>query len=108
MRRSHRTIQEHKHLPRDLSHLPEYAQKYPSLTRYQLSDVKRSIYHPSEPTLRQIDRDDVLHKLPDEHCRHTTHCGPGILVLVLIVSNRLIFANKLNYVHDINAEDSET
>lgn len=73
-----RSSRQHNHPSRDLSHFPEYAQKYPSLARYHLSDVKRGISYPNPPTLRNIDRDDVLHKLSDQHCRHTTLCGPGI------------------------------
>ncbi|CAF0750812.1 unnamed protein product [Brachionus calyciflorus] len=38
----------------------------------RLASTKRGIYNPALPTLRKIDRDDVLCKLSDEHSRHTT------------------------------------
>ncbi|RNA09131.1 hypothetical protein BpHYR1_020498, partial [Brachionus plicatilis] len=38
----------------------------------RLAGIKRGIYNPALPTLRKIDRDDVLCKLSDEHSRHTT------------------------------------
>ena len=37
-----------------------------------LAAIKTSIYNPALPTLRKIDRDDVLGKLSYEHSRHTT------------------------------------
>ncbi|GIY06578.1 uncharacterized protein CDAR_487271 [Caerostris darwini] len=63
------------HKPKDLSRLPAYAQKYPSLERSHLCDVKRSTLNPAIPTFRMKDMDDVLHKLTDTHCRHTTLCS---------------------------------
>ncbi|XP_071036380.1 uncharacterized protein [Parasteatoda tepidariorum] len=64
------------HLPRNLEQFPEYAQKYPSLQRKHLCDVKRGIHYPNLPSFRHIERDNALHKLPDEHCRNTTLCNP--------------------------------
>ncbi|GFY68390.1 uncharacterized protein TNIN_298801 [Trichonephila inaurata madagascariensis] len=70
MRRGHREVSEHDfHKQKDLSNLPRYAQKYPSLERSHLCDVKRSMYNPAIPTLRRMDMDDAVHKLPDQHCR---------------------------------------
>ena len=38
----------------------------------KLAGRKYSLYNPALPTYRQMERDDMLAKLPDEHCRHTT------------------------------------
>lgn len=38
----------------------------------KLAGVKDVLYHPGLPTLRQMDRDDVMMKLPTEHSRTTT------------------------------------
>ncbi|UJR25586.1 hypothetical protein I4U23_006930 [Adineta vaga] len=40
--------------------------------RYKLASVKKQIYNPIVPTIRHIERDEVLCRLPDEHCRHTS------------------------------------
>ncbi|GBM30313.1 hypothetical protein AVEN_174127-1, partial [Araneus ventricosus] len=78
MWRGHRVATEHDfHKPKDLSRFPEHAQKYPSLERTHLCDVQRSTYNPAIPTLRQMDMDNALHKLPDQHCRTTTLCSAG-------------------------------
>lgn len=45
----------------------------------RLTDIKRGIYNPALPTLRKIDRDDVLCKLSDEHSRHTTYLDDSII-----------------------------
>lgn len=37
-----------------------------------LAEVKHSLYNPTLPTFRQMERDDVIGKLSHEHCRHTT------------------------------------
>lgn len=37
----------------------------------RLASVKTDLYNPQLPTYRKIDRDDVMGKLADEHCRHT-------------------------------------
>lgn len=44
----------------------------------RLAAIKRGIYNPVLPTLRKIDRDDVLCKLSDEHSRHTTFVDKSI------------------------------
>lgn len=43
----------------------------------RLAGIKRGIYNPALPTLRKIDRDDVLCKLSDEHARHNTFLDQG-------------------------------
>ena len=42
--------------------------------RRQLSGVKYQMYHPWLPTLRRMDMDTMVHKLTNEHSRHTTYC----------------------------------
>ncbi|XP_074141981.1 sperm microtubule inner protein 8 isoform X2 [Sminthopsis crassicaudata] len=42
--------------------------------RNMLSGVKQQLYHPYLPTLRQMDMDTVLGKLPEEHCQTSTFC----------------------------------
>jgi len=60
-------------LPMDV---PHYAYSYPSMSRVQLAAVKDGLFHPSLPSFRRMDMDTAGHKLPDEHCRTTTSCGP--------------------------------
>ena len=91
-----RSFQQHNHPSRNLNHFPEYAQKYPSFARYHLCDVKRGISYPNQPTFRNIDRDNVLHKLSDEHCRHTTLCGPGMLFSSILLMIVQVFQNILS------------
>jgi hypothetical protein len=43
----------------------------------KLPSVKEVLYHPALPTLRKMDRDEVLQKLPTEHSRTTTDCTKG-------------------------------
>ena len=62
-------------LPMDV---PSYAYKYPAMSRVQLAAVKEGLYHPALPSFRRMDMDTAGHKLPDEHCRTTTSCGPGM------------------------------
>ncbi|CAF1055652.1 unnamed protein product [Rotaria sordida] len=38
----------------------------------KLAAMKKQLYNPRLPTIRHMERDDVLCRLPDEHCRHTT------------------------------------
>lgn len=54
--------------PKDVF-VPAYSYRIPVGRRVQLVSVKEGIYHPRLPTIRQLDRDRVLQKLPDEHCR---------------------------------------
>ncbi|GFU03824.1 uncharacterized protein NPIL_394781 [Nephila pilipes] len=85
MRRGHQEVNEHDfHKQKDLSKFPFYAQKYPSLERSHLCDVKRSLYNPSIPSMRKMDMDDAMHKLPDRHCRNTTLCTAGNLLYLKI------------------------
>ena len=50
-------------------YVPSYSYPIPAGRRVQLVSVKEGIFHPRLPTIRQLDRDRVLHRLPDEHCR---------------------------------------
>ncbi|XP_028930459.1 testis, prostate and placenta-expressed protein isoform X2 [Ornithorhynchus anatinus] len=45
--------------------------------RVMLAGVKSQLYHPSLPTLRQMDIDTANSRLPDEHCRTTTLLTKG-------------------------------
>nr|DAA06552.1 TPA_inf: TEPP protein [Lottia gigantea] len=56
--------------------IPSYSYQYPSFRRVQLAAVKDGLYHPNLPTFRRMDMDTAGNKLPDEHCRTTTSCGP--------------------------------
>lgn len=40
--------------------------------RVKLASVKKQLYNPILPTIRHMERDEVLCRLPDEHSRHTT------------------------------------
>lgn len=60
-------------LPMDI---PSYSYQYPSLSTVKLAAVKEGLFHPNIPTFRRMDMDTAAHKLPDEHCRTTTSCGP--------------------------------
>ena len=53
-----------------------YNYNEPPFRKVMLASVKESIYHPRLPTLRQMDRDTTMHRLPDEHSRTSTSCGP--------------------------------
>lgn len=57
--------------------IPSYSYQYPSHRRVQLAAVKDGLFHPNLPSFRRMDMDTAGHKLPDEHCRTTTSCGPG-------------------------------
>ena len=57
--------------------VPSYCYHYPSLSTVKLAAVKEGLFHPNIPTFRRMDMDTAGHKLPDEHCRTTTSCGPG-------------------------------
>ncbi|XP_013404028.1 testis, prostate and placenta-expressed protein isoform X2 [Lingula anatina] len=56
--------------------MPSYSYQYPTFRRVQLAAVKEGLFHPRIPTFRRMDMDTAAHKLPDEHCRTTTACGP--------------------------------
>jgi len=49
---------------------------FPPFRRVMLAAVKEGLYHPRLPTLRRMDMDTATHKLPEDHCRTTTSCGP--------------------------------
>ncbi|CAH1778563.1 unnamed protein product [Owenia fusiformis] len=61
-------------LPMDI---PSYSYQYPSLRTVQLAATKEGLFHPRLPTFRRMDMDTAAHKLPDQHCRTTTACGPA-------------------------------
>lgn len=56
--------------------IPSYSYQYPTFQRVQLAAVKDGLFHPKLPSFRRMDMDTAGHKLPDEHCRTTTTCGP--------------------------------
>lgn len=56
--------------------VPSYSYHYPSVASVRLAAVKEGLFHPNLPTFRRMDMDTARHKLPDEHCRTTTSCGP--------------------------------
>lgn len=56
--------------------MPSYSYRYPTLRTVKLAAVKEGLFHPRLPTFRHMDRDTAMHRLPDEHCRTTTSCGP--------------------------------
>ena len=66
-------------------HIPSYAYQYPSIQSVQLASVKTGLFHPRLPTFRRMDMDTAGHKLPDEHCRTTTSCGPGNRKVIIII-----------------------
>jgi hypothetical protein len=46
--------------------------------RFKLATVKKQLYNPKLPSIRRIERDEVLCRLPEEHCRHTTSFTEGL------------------------------
>ncbi|XP_041375679.1 testis, prostate and placenta-expressed protein-like [Gigantopelta aegis] len=56
--------------------MPSYTYKYPTFRQVQIAAVKDSLFHPCLPTIRRMDMDTTNQKLPDEHCRTVTSCGP--------------------------------
>ncbi|XP_072492784.1 sperm microtubule inner protein 8 isoform X2 [Notamacropus eugenii] len=42
--------------------------------RNMLPGVKQQLYHPLLPTLRRMDMDSIIGKLPDMHCQSSTYC----------------------------------
>lgn len=57
-------------------HDPTLAYRFEA-SRVKLASVKKQIYNPVLPTIRRMERDEVLCRLPDEHCRHTTSLTEG-------------------------------
>ncbi|XP_059143005.1 testis, prostate and placenta-expressed protein-like [Physella acuta] len=53
---------------------PDNAYHHPTKRRVRLASVKTTLFHPNLPTLRHIERDNKMCKLPDEHCQTTTCC----------------------------------
>lgn len=60
--------------PKDMC-VPSYSYQFPAGRRVQLVSVKEGIFHPRLPSIRQLDRDRVLHRLPDEHSRTSLPAG---------------------------------
>lgn len=56
---------------------PGYSYNYPSRS-LKLTAVKKGIFNPRLPTIRQMDRDTNMSLMSDEHCRTTTTLGPGL------------------------------
>ena len=50
--------------------------------RRPLTGEKEVLYNPHLPSLRRMDMDEVLQKLPDQHSRHTTPCAKGIVIKI--------------------------
>lgn len=55
-------------------HGTDYGYKPP---RRMLAAVKEGMMHPNPPTIRRLDRDRVLCKLPIEHARNSTSRSAG-------------------------------
>ena len=53
----------------------QFPYKYPTFRRVMLAAVKDGIFNPALPSLRRIDTDNAMHKLPDEHSQATTIYG---------------------------------
>ncbi|ELU02034.1 hypothetical protein CAPTEDRAFT_167084 [Capitella teleta] len=56
--------------------IPSYVYNYPSNQRVRLAAVKSGLFHPNLPSFRRMDMDTARHRLPEEHCRTSTSCGP--------------------------------
>jgi hypothetical protein len=54
-----------------------YSNRFQTAPRYKLASVKKQLYNPKLPSIRRIERDEVLCRLPEEHCRHTTSFTEG-------------------------------
>lgn len=59
--------------------MPDYLTRYQSTKLVKLAGVKRGIFNPLLPTIKQMQRDSLLGKLPDEHCRTTSTFSKGIV-----------------------------
>lgn len=53
------------------------ARRYSRPMSAKLAGVKDVLYNPGLPSLRRMDRDDVMKKLPTEHCRTTSSYSRG-------------------------------
>lgn len=53
----------------------QYPYQYQTFRRVKLASVKDGIFHPAPPSLRRIDTDNAMHKMPDEHSQTTTIYG---------------------------------
>ena len=78
-------------MPSGAVETPYYVANYPTLRQVQLAAVKEGLYHPRLPTFRRMDMDTAGHKLPDEHCRTTTTCGPRKFLNCRLVLNNFYF-----------------
>lgn len=48
-----------------------------SSQQMRLTSVKKQLFNPRLPSIRRIERDEVLCRLADEHSRHTTTITEG-------------------------------
>ena len=60
----------------------------------KLASVKDVLYNPALPTLRKMDRDDAMSKLPSEHSRTTTNCTKGKAKALAFIGVWTCFANS--------------
>lgn len=63
-----------------------------------LALLQEGMFHPKLPSLRRMDMDTTTQKLPDEHCRTTTSCGPSndIVFRIILTCCSLNFDLNLN------------
>ncbi|GFR88789.1 testis, prostate and placenta-expressed protein [Elysia marginata] len=54
---------------------PDYLYNYPTFRRVKLAAVKHQMLRPDLPSIRRMERDNMLRKLSDEHVRTTTTCS---------------------------------
>ena len=77
----------------------------PPRPKSSLSSVKHSIYNPRLPSLRQMDRDTVVHRLSNEHSRHTTYGTPEEFRSCCVSPDPpLLNKNLLSEISDVTAE----
>lgn len=77
----------------------------PLRPKSSLASVKHSIYNPRLPSLRQMDRDTVVHRLSNEHSRHTTYGTPEEFRSCCISPDPpLLNKNLLSEINDVTAE----
>jgi hypothetical protein len=83
-------------LGKDLQNLCQrkfsFDNRFQTTPRYKLASVKKQLYNPKLPSIRRIERDEVLCRLPDEHCRHTTSFTEGEICAekILIVFRKIL------------------
>ena len=77
------------------SEIPTYSKFYPQTKFVKLAGVKTGIYNPLLPSLKKIERDSVLCKLADEHCRSTTQFEKSYLNFYFFKLFNTIFYNTI-------------